>query len=210
MVQKPSRFLTTTSFNPPTLNKYPKQHEEEEEEEEEEFNECDVVWSTSSSPEKTTTVENPAITISSTTGISAALLIPEEPRSPTSIQRKTTTSPVSMISSSFSRGNGPGLAGYYYGRKFHQSAPVNVPVWPNGLGSRRKRAFVGLGRFDEMDDGGDLLDDDGEEMVPPHEIVARSHNATSFSVMEGAGRTLKGRDLTTVRNAVFQKTGFLD
>ncbi|KAL0304455.1 UNVERIFIED_CONTAM: hypothetical protein Sradi_6313600 [Sesamum radiatum] len=56
-------------------------------------------------------------------------------------------------------------------------------------------------------------EDDGEvegeeEMVPPHVIVARSH--VTFSVFEGAGRTLKGRDLRRVRNAVFQKTGFID
>ncbi|WKA07725.1 hypothetical protein VitviT2T_025509 [Vitis vinifera] len=42
-------------------------------------------------------------------------------------------------------------------------------------------------------------------MLPPHEIVARSHVMT-FSVVEGVGRTLKGRDLRRVRNAVFQKT----
>ncbi|CAA6656363.1 unnamed protein product [Spirodela intermedia] len=43
----------------------------------------------------------------------------------------------------------------------------------------------------------------------PHLIVARSHS-TTFSVFEGVGRTLKGRDLRRVRNAVFQKTGFLE
>lgn len=58
-----------------------------------------------------------------------------------------------------------------------------------------------------------MVEDDDEaagemEMVPPHLIVARSH--VTFSVFEGAGRTLKGRDLRRVRNAVFQKTGFID
>lgn len=112
-----------------------------------------------------------------------------------------------MISSSLKRGDGPGLTGYYYGRKVHQSAPVNVPVWPTGLG-RSRRAF-GLAQFDEVDDFIEDYDDDDGEMVPPHEIVAQSCKTTSFSVVEGAGRTLKGRDLTTVRNAVFHKTGFL-
>jgi Senescence regulator len=55
---------------------------------------------------------------------------------------------------------------------------------------------------------------DEEEMLPPHEIVARAHAKesplTTFSVLEGAGRTLKGRDLRQVRNAVWRKTGFLD
>ena len=31
----------------------------------------------------------------------------------------------------------------------------------------------------------------------------------SFSVLEGAGRTLKGRDLSKVRNVVLPKIGFL-
>jgi len=94
-----------------------------------------------------------------------------------------------------------GATGPYYGRKYHQSAPVNVPVWPG----RRRGGSFGLDEVDGDDEG--FQDDEG--MVPPHEIVARSQRTTVFSVMEGAGRTLKGRDLTTVRNAVFQKTGFL-
>ncbi|KAL0923671.1 hypothetical protein M5K25_007737 [Dendrobium thyrsiflorum] len=83
----------------------------------------------------------------------------------------------------------------------HQSAPVNVPTWPKGM----RKPF---GALIEVDDG----EEDGEaedEMLPPHLIVKKSH-ATSFSVFEGVGRTLKGRDLRRVRNAVFQKTGFLD
>ncbi|PSS11929.1 Chaperone protein like [Actinidia chinensis var. chinensis] len=82
--------------------------------------------------------------------------------------------------------------------RFPQSAPVNVPIWPKRVG------VTNLEKFDEEDE--DELD---EEMVPPHVIVARSH-VTTFSVFEGVGRTLKGRDLRRVRNAVFQKTGFID
>ncbi|KAF8105777.1 hypothetical protein N665_0156s0031 [Sinapis alba] len=54
--------------------------------------------------------------------------------------------------------------------------------------------------------------DEGERL-PPHEIVARSlaqSSLLSCSVLEGAGRTLKGRDLRQVRNAVFRRTGFID
>jgi hypothetical protein len=54
-------------------------------------------------------------------------------------------------------------------------------------------------------------------MLPPHEMVARASAAGSFgaaanpsSMLEGAGRTLKGRDLRRVRDAVFWQTGFLD
>ncbi|KAL9296753.1 hypothetical protein ACSQ67_022649 [Phaseolus vulgaris] len=45
--------------------------------------------------------------------------------------------------------------------------------------------------------------------VPPHEFLARTRVA-SFSVHEGVGRTLKGRDLSTLRNAIWAKTGFQD
>lgn len=82
--------------------------------------------------------------------------------------------------------------------KFHQSAPVNVPVWPKKINFKNHNNY--MESFDEVDDE--------EEMVPPHVMVARSH--ATFSVFEGAGRTLKGRDLRRVRDAVFQKTGFLD
>ncbi|KAK9290425.1 hypothetical protein L1049_008595 [Liquidambar formosana] len=92
-------------------------------------------------------------------------------------------------------------------RKFHQSAPMNVPVLPKAMAiakaNAKNRDFI------EVDD-----DDDGEdEMLPPHEIVARGSAVspkTTFSVLEGVGRTLKGRDLRQVRNAVWRQTGFLD
>ncbi|KAK2992784.1 hypothetical protein RJ640_023297 [Escallonia rubra] len=84
--------------------------------------------------------------------------------------------------------------------RFHQSAPVNVPIWPKRVGR-----LGNLGGFDEVEDE---AEEEEEEMVPPHEIVARSH--VTFSVFEGVGRTLKGRDLCRVRNAVFQRTGFID
>ncbi|KAL0299722.1 UNVERIFIED_CONTAM: hypothetical protein Sradi_6632000 [Sesamum radiatum] len=88
--------------------------------------------------------------------------------------------------------------------KFNQSAPVNIPLWPKEFRGRYKND--NLGRFDEAEDDGEVEGE--EEIVPPHVIVARSH--VTFSVFEGAGRTLKGRDLRRVRNAVFQKTGFID
>ncbi|XP_027343742.1 uncharacterized protein LOC113856208 [Abrus precatorius] len=82
--------------------------------------------------------------------------------------------------------------------KMHQSAPVNVP--PPAMLRRRRE-------FDE--DDGDAAED--EEMLPPHEIVARNSSKSPMlacSVLEGAGRTLKGRDLRQVRNAVWRQTGF--
>ncbi|XP_073127921.1 protein S40-6-like [Henckelia pumila] len=56
-------------------------------------------------------------------------------------------------------------------------------------------------------------DDDGNEMVPPHEYLARRLAGTqiaSFSMCEGVGGTLKGRDLSKLRNAILTKTGFLE
>ncbi|WOL16045.1 hypothetical protein Cni_G24827 [Canna indica] len=90
------------------------------------------------------------------------------------------------------------------GRVQAQSLPVNVPVVP-----RRMRRF----ELEATDGVGDR-DGDEREMMPPHEIVARTYGrespTTTFSVLEGAGRTLKGRDLRRVRDAVFRQTGFLD
>ncbi|XP_047970146.1 uncharacterized protein LOC125213567 [Salvia hispanica] len=92
--------------------------------------------------------------------------------------------------------------------RLHQSAPMNVPQWPKEL--RRRCVNTDFDGIDEAEDndGGDDEEEQEEEIVPPHVIVARSH--VTFSVFEGAGRTLKGRDLRRVRNAVFQKTGFID
>ncbi|XP_021715695.1 uncharacterized protein LOC110683603 isoform X1 [Chenopodium quinoa] len=91
--------------------------------------------------------------------------------------------------------------------KYHQSAPLNVPMRPLLKNSWRQK------RFEDVDDGVVAADDDDGEMLPPHEIVARQLSKSpvlSSSVLEGAGRTLKGRDLRQVRNAVFRQTGFID
>ncbi|KAL5213710.1 hypothetical protein ABZP36_002862 [Zizania latifolia] len=89
---------------------------------------------------------------------------------------------------------------------YHQSAPVKVPVRPP-----RKPDMV---RWDELDDD-DFLRNGDAAMLPPHEMVARASAggagpAAPFSMLEGAGRTLKGRDLRRVRDAVLRQTGFLD
>ncbi|XP_018810873.1 uncharacterized protein LOC108983624 [Juglans regia] len=92
------------------------------------------------------------------------------------------------------------------------SLPVNIPDW-----SKILRAEYSENHRDEGVDYDDNDDDDGEEgeefekgvRVPPHEFLARTRIA-SFSVHEGMGRTLKGRDLSRVRNAIWEKTGFQD
>uniref|UniRef100_A0A9I9DYC3 Senescence regulator n=3 Tax=Cucumis melo TaxID=3656 RepID=A0A9I9DYC3_CUCME len=89
------------------------------------------------------------------------------------------------------------------------SLPVNIPDWSKILKEeyREKRSSE---YADDMEDD----EDEEEEMrVPPHEFLARQMARTriaSFSVHEGIGRTLKGRDLSRVRNAIWEKTGFED
>ncbi|KAF2321605.1 hypothetical protein GH714_000619 [Hevea brasiliensis] len=75
--------------------------------------------------------------------------------------------------------------------KFHQpqSAPVNVPVLSMAM-RRRHSEFDEIDKDEEKGDG---------EMLPPHEIVARSQSPmVACSVLEGVGRTLKGRDLRQI------------
>lgn len=77
------------------------------------------------------------------------------------------------------------------------SAPVNVPDW-----SKIYRVDS-VETLHELEDG---LND--SEVVPPHEYLARSRNMAANSVFEGVGRTLKGRDMSRVRDAVWSQTGF--
>lgn len=85
----------------------------------------------------------------------------------------------------------------------HQSAPVNVPDWSKILGAERKNKWA-----DDLDSD---KEDAEEERLPPHLQIQREYaQSTTFSVCEGAGRTLKGRDLSRVRNAVLRQTGFFD
>ncbi|KAK4730959.1 hypothetical protein R3W88_023947 [Solanum pinnatisectum] len=82
------------------------------------------------------------------------------------------------------------------------SLPVNIPDWSKILGDEKGN----LGKNIMFDDDGDF---DNENRIPPHEYLARTRVA-SFSVHEGIGRTLKGRDLSRVRNAIWKKIGFED
>lgn len=89
------------------------------------------------------------------------------------------------------------------------SAPMNVPDWSKVYGDTKSNRKSHLHSHDDDN----VEDDDGGCMVPPHEWVARKLARTqisSFSMCEGKGRTLKGRDLSKMRNAVLTKTGFLE
>lgn len=88
------------------------------------------------------------------------------------------------------------------------SLPVNIPDWSKIMGRREN------GNDDEDNDVDDDDEEEFDDWMPPHEYVARklarSRRIVPFSVHEGVGRTLKGRDLSRVRNAVWKQTGFED
>lgn len=80
------------------------------------------------------------------------------------------------------------------------SAPVNVPDWSK---------VYRVDSVESIHDSDDVVDENGYEMVPPHEYLARQYQQmAATSVLVGAGRTLKGRDLSRVRDAVWSQTGF--
>jgi hypothetical protein len=82
------------------------------------------------------------------------------------------------------------------------SAPVNVPDWSK---------IYRVNSVESMHDSDEGFDERDSEMIPPHEYLAREYARNKkiggASVCEGVGRTLKGRDMRRVRDAVWSKTG---
>ncbi|GAU19641.1 hypothetical protein TSUD_383360 [Trifolium subterraneum] len=73
--------------------------------------------------------------------------------------------------------------------------------------ARSKPMNIPEGTFRRFDNGYE----DGGEMVPPHVIMARRlAEKMTYSMCHGNGRTLKGRDLSRVRNSVLRMTGFIE
>ncbi|XP_044487658.1 mitochondrial distribution and morphology protein 12-like [Mangifera indica] len=101
-----------------------------------------------------------------------------------------------------------------------QSAPVKIPDWSNfnGRHHQSKKSSKNVCDDDDDEEEQEEIDDDDDDdgydsKAPPHEFIARRQarsQISSFSVFEGVGRTLKGRDLSKVRNAVLTRTGFLE
>ncbi|KAL3530570.1 hypothetical protein ACH5RR_009892 [Cinchona calisaya] len=92
------------------------------------------------------------------------------------------------------------------------SLPVNVPDWSKILKDEYRENRRRDSDYDDFDDEEGYAGGGGNR-IPPHEFLARQLARTriaSFSVHEGIGRTLKGRDLSRVRNAIWEKTGFQD
>ncbi|KAF8671901.1 hypothetical protein HU200_049821 [Digitaria exilis] len=208
------RLLVTTSPTRRFLGRLKQPDDASVDVQELELDESDVVWSSSSS----------AASSSSTSAASSPSPTPSPSPSSASLRR----GPISTSSRYFPSGS-VGLSALLADdrhvptapvaaaaaaradrrrqRAPHQSAPVAVPAWPTAMtAAERRRREADL----EAAAAGYDDDDDGEvAVVPPHEVAAR-RAAAAASVMEGAGRTLKGRDLRRVRNAVWRTTGFLD
>ncbi|KAI4382325.1 hypothetical protein MLD38_008302 [Melastoma candidum] len=83
------------------------------------------------------------------------------------------------------------------------SLPINISDWSRIL-QGEEYGRRGGGEENYLDDKG------GRDFIPPHEFLAGKRIGCSLSVHEGVGRTLKGRDLSRVRNAIWAKTGFQD
>ncbi|KAF3442715.1 hypothetical protein FNV43_RR16632 [Rhamnella rubrinervis] len=92
-----------------------------------------------------------------------------------------------------------------------ESLPVNIPDWSKILKDEYKEQVQRQRDHYQSDEDFDEDDEDHQRgyRMPPHEYLARKRGA-SLSVHEGIGRTLKGRDLRRVRNAIWKKTGFED
>ncbi|KAK7385964.1 hypothetical protein VNO78_31971 [Psophocarpus tetragonolobus] len=116
-----------------------------------------------------------------------------------------------MIPRSSNSSNNSNASSSNEAKVLQQSAPVNVPDWSKIYRSNPSK------NSDDYDGDGVVNygeeNDEYDSKLPPHEFIARRlarSQISSFSVLEGAGRTLKGRDLSKVRNAVLSKTGFLE
>ncbi|XP_040382177.1 uncharacterized protein LOC121054972 [Oryza brachyantha] len=81
------------------------------------------------------------------------------------------------------------------------SAPVQVPAWPGRYADPDPAAYA-----EEKRREAEAEANDGDGWVPPHVYLARRQARSS--VVEGVGRTLKGRDASRVRDAVWSRTGF--
>ncbi|KAJ3695118.1 hypothetical protein LUZ60_000495 [Juncus effusus] len=80
----------------------------------------------------------------------------------------------------------------------NSSSPISIPMSSSFDSSRHNNEWCN--------------EEDNPDKVPPHVVVSRRNNVgkMAFSLCSGQGRTLKGRDLSHVRNSVLRMTGFLE
>ncbi|XP_015582957.1 uncharacterized protein LOC8279851 isoform X2 [Ricinus communis] len=152
-----------------------------------------------------------------------------------SVPRNLSSSAARMIPRATTSGSSSSSNNSSHGAQIvkQQSAPVNIPDWSKVCKKTSKKSSKKASDWRVTDDDDDDEDDDYHRAVkvvdtddedeyadgdnnyqlPPHELISRRlarSQISSFSVFEGVGRKLKGRDLSKVRNAVLIKTGFLE
>ncbi|KAK4361627.1 hypothetical protein RND71_020579 [Anisodus tanguticus] len=90
-------------------------------------------------------------------------------------------------------------------KRVSNSVPINIPENLSRNSSWFKYVENESNHFEDGKYG-------EREMVPPHVITGRriAEKMMSFSICSGYGRTLKGRDLSQVRNSILRMTGFLE
>ncbi|KAL0794485.1 hypothetical protein Bca101_065862 [Brassica carinata] len=102
-------------------------------------------------------------------------------------------------------GGGEGGGGGQVQRQLASSAPVNVPDWSK---------IYRVNSVESIHESEEEEDEEESGVMPPHEYLAKSQKRRSrksgggASVFEGVGRTLKGRELRRVRDAIWSQTGF--
>lgn len=95
-----------------------------------------------------------------------------------------------------------------------ESAPIPIPLkvnvshsWTAGFNYNG----TGFNLDDDDDDDGADHETIGKSIVPPHIFLQRrSAGRMAFSVCVGNGRTLKGRELTVMRDSILRRTGFIE
>ncbi|WJX68978.1 hypothetical protein P8452_53293 [Trifolium repens] len=90
--------------------------------------------------------------------------------------------------------------------QFYHSAPVKVPMMSPEMAKLARQ-------YEEEDARALVEEEEFRNTMPPHEYLSKQSEFSpmiSCSLFEGVGRTLKGRDLRQVRNAVLSQTGFFD
>ncbi|KAI3764826.1 hypothetical protein L2E82_14843 [Cichorium intybus] len=89
-------------------------------------------------------------------------------------------------------------------KKQKKAGSVPMSIREDFSGSSWIRQYLQTHSFDDYDA-------DEEQRVPPHVILERRiAGKAAFSLCSGNGRTLKGRDLSEVRNSILRMTGFLE
>ncbi|ONK70144.1 uncharacterized protein A4U43_C05F30710 [Asparagus officinalis] len=96
-------------------------------------------------------------------------------------------------------------------RRPRNRAVTNSPR-SRALGPRAERASCSWTQgFTTLEENCEFDECKKRKMIPPHVVVARrAADKAAFSMFAGNGRTLKGRDMKRVRDAVLRMTGFLE